>query len=281
MISSEVRTLARKKLQGKWGKAVINTLAYFSLWFILDIIRRFLNDSWIITIIFWIIEIPMTFGLSYTFFNLYHDYKDSKSLDFWNFGFNNFGRSWSIAFTVIRKMIVPIIIVIVGHVLSFIAFFQLATSSIYSFYRYYYFSSAAQGSAFLLIISAIVLLVGYIWLAFRSYYYQLSFYVAFDNPNMLPKDCVATSEELMTNNRAKLFGLQLSFIGWALLGIFTFFIGYLWLIPYITFATIVFYDYLAHGIDGNVQVVNNSDAINNAINIDSVSTGDDGSKINR
>ena len=276
MISSEVRTLARKKLQGKWGKAVINTLAYFSLWFILDIIRRFLNDSWIITIIFWIIEIPMTFGLSYTFFNLYHDYKDSKSLDFWNFGFNNFGRSWSIAFTVIRKMIVPIIIVIVGNVLSVTAFFQLATSS---FHRYYYFSSVAQGAALLLIFSALVLLVGYIWLAFKSYYYQLSFYVAFDNPDMLPKDCVARSEELMTNNRAKLFGLQLSFIGWALLGVVTLFIGYLWLTPYISFATIVFYDYLAHGIDGNVQVVNNSDVIDNAINIDSISNSDDDNPI--
>ena len=83
----------------------------------------------------------------------------------------------------------------------------------------------------------------------------------------------------MTNNRAKLFGLQLSFIGWALLGIFTFFIGYLWLIPYITFATIVFYDYLAHGIDGNVQVVNNSDVIDNAINIDSISNSDDDNPI--
>ena len=123
MISSEVRTLARKKLQGKWGKAVFNTLVYFSLWFVLGIVSNFFNDNWIITVISWIIEIPMTFGLSYTFFNLYHDFKDSKSLDFWNLGFNNFGRSWSIAFTVIRKMIVPIIIVIVGNVLSVTAFF--------------------------------------------------------------------------------------------------------------------------------------------------------------
>ena len=276
MISSEVRTLARKKLQGKWGKAVFNTLVYFSLWFVLGIVSNFFNDNWIITVISWIIEIPMTFGLSYTFFNLYHDYKDSKSLDFWNFGFNNFGRSWSIAFTVIRKMIVPIIIVIVGNVLSVTAFFQLATSS---FHRYYYFSSVAQGAALLLIFSALVLLVGYIWLAFKSYYYQLSFYVAFDNPDMLPKDCVARSEELMTNNRAKLFGLQLSFIGWALLGVVTLFIGYLWLTPYISFATIVFYDYLAHGIDGNVQVANDSDVIDNAINIDSISNSDDDNPI--
>ena len=276
MISSEVRTLARKKLQGKWGKAVFNTLVYFSLWFVLGIVSNFFNDNWIITVISWIIEIPMTFGLSYTFFNLYHDFKDSKSLDFWNLGFNNFGRSWYIAFTVIRKMIVPIIIVIVGNVLSVTAFFQLATSS---FHRYYYFSSVAQSAALLLIFSALVLLVGYIWLAFKSYYYQLSFYVAFDNPDMLPKDCVARSEELMTNNRAKLFGLQLSFIGWALLGVVTLFIGYLWLTPYISFATIVFYDYLAHGIDGNVQVANDSDVIDNAINIDSISNSDDDNPI--
>ena len=51
------------------------------------------------------------------------------------------------------------------------------------------------------------------------------------------------SEKLMAGKRGKLFCLQLSFIGWAILAIFTLGIGYLWLAPYIQFATIAFYKF--------------------------------------
>ena len=49
----------------------------------------------------------------------------------------------------------------------------------------------------------------------------------------------------MTGKRGKLFCLQLSFIGWAILGVFTLGIGYLWLVPYIQFAIVAFYKFVA------------------------------------
>ena len=56
----------------------------------------------------------------------------------------------------------------------------------------------------------------------------------------------------MTGNRAKLFWLELSFIGWSILAAFTLGIGYLWLAPYILFATIAFYKFVS-GNSSNVE----------------------------
>ena len=49
----------------------------------------------------------------------------------------------------------------------------------------------------------------------------------------------------MKGNRGNCFLLELSFIGWALLGVLTFGIGYLWLMPYMQIAMVCFYDRLA------------------------------------
>ena len=46
-------------------------------------------------------------------------------------------------------------------------------------------------------------------------------------------DAMSTSIHYMTGNAWRLFKLQISFIGWLLLGFFTLFIGYLWILPYI------------------------------------------------
>ena len=55
----------------------------------------------------------------------------------------------------------------------------------------------------------------------------------------------------MTGKRGKLFCLQFSFIGWAILATLTLGIGFLWLIPYIQFATISFYKSLTSDSGNN------------------------------
>ena len=98
----------------------------------------------------------------------------------------------------------------------------------------------------------ILFIVSSILMATRSYYYALSYFIAFENPSMTSKECVLKSKELMIGNRGKLFCLQFSFIGWAILATFTFGIGFLWLIPYMQFATISFYKSLTS--DNYVEV---------------------------
>lgn len=72
----------------------------------------------------------------------------------------------------------------------------------------------------------------------------MNYIIAAENPEMSSKEVVQKSREIMTNNRAKLFFLELSFIGWAFLAGLTFGIGLLWLAPYMQVARISFYKYL-------------------------------------
>lgn len=243
MVSSDFRTDARRKLDGKWGKAALISLAYMVICFVIGFIQGLLPDSmqFILSIIVWIIEVPLAFGLIISLFKLFNG-ENVKAFDFLESGFNNFKRSWSVTFQTVLKMIVPVILIIVSIVLIAIGTAGAITSSATSFISSSKASaSMAGGFGVLGIIGFILYIVSIIWAIMKSYYYQLSILVAIDNPEISAKEAVQKSEELMKNKRAKLFCLQFSFIGWAILAIFTLGIGYLWLLPYIQFATISFY----------------------------------------
>ena len=90
-----------------------------------------------------------------------------------------------------------------------------------------------------------------IWYVTKSYYYKLAYIIAIEKPELSSKEVVQESQRLMTEKRGKLFCLQLSFIGWALLTVLTLGIGLLWLIPYMKSATIAFYKFADDDIDNN------------------------------
>ena len=66
----------------------------------------------------------------------------------------------------------------------------------------------------------------------KSYSYMLTEYIALLNPNMTADECITESRKLMDGHKMKMFLLDLSFIGWDILCLFTFGIGYLLLNPY-------------------------------------------------
>lgn len=74
-----------------------------------------------------------------------------------------------------------------------------------------------------------------------AYSYSMTFYILADHPEMSPMDAIQASKEMMKGHKWQLFCLQLSFIGWAILSLFTLGIGYLFLIPYTDQATYAFY----------------------------------------
>lgn len=263
MISSDFRIEARRKLDGKWGKAVLIVLADLLISFILGSIRGGIKNSTmynVFSIVYFIIEVPLQFGLFYAFFKLYRG-ENVGAFDYLKLAFKNFGRSWVINFYMILKLIAPILLIIVSTVIM--AFGMAASASDSIFLASGVTSSYSGFGTFLMFLGVISLIASMVWCVVKSYYYQLAYMVAFDNPNMLPKDCVLRSQELMTDRRGKLFCLQFSFIGWAILAVLTFGIGYLWLIPYIQFAIVAFYDAFAHngGIEAEV-VADKSDDLN-------------------
>lgn len=74
--------------------------------------------------------------------------------------------------------------------------------------------------------------------------YSQSLLIALDNPNMDAMETIKKSKELIDGHKMDYFVLNLSFIGWGILGIFTCGILYFWLIPYISVTQMHFYNAL-------------------------------------
>ena len=242
MVSSDFRAKAREKLSGKWGKAALIVLCFFVYSLILSYISNhtsgLLNN--LVTLGTAIINIPIAYGLIMVLMKLYND-EEVGYFDFFTLGFENFSRSWSVAWNTFLKVIVPFILVIVSYILIVVG----VTGSLvnYTATRMAYSSGSIGIFGALSIIGVILLIGSGIWLTIKSLYYSIAQYIAIDNPSMTGKEVVTESRRLMDQKRAKLFCLHLSFIGWAILACFTFGIGMLWLYPYIMFASISFYKY--------------------------------------
>ncbi len=76
----------------------------------------------------------------------------------------------------------------------------------------------------------------------KAYSYAMSYYILNDNPEIGAEEAICRSMEMMRGNKWKLFCLDLSFIGWFLLGILTLGIGLLWVEPYWLTARAAFYE---------------------------------------
>ena len=77
-----------------------------------------------------------------------------------------------------------------------------------------------------------------------AYSYQMTLYILLDNPDMNVMDAIKESKRLMKGHKMDYFILQLSFLGWIILGAFTVGILYLWLIPYMSVTMCNFYNNL-------------------------------------
>jgi uncharacterized membrane protein len=111
--------------------------------------------------------------------------------------------------------------------------------------------------------------------------YSQAFYIMRDHPEFSAMDCIRESKRMMTGNKAKLFTLTLSFIGWAILAalpsgiytglfvglyeipnlfdnlmIFVLSAGYLWVGAYYYTTLVAFYELLKGNITGQVFIPN-------------------------
>lgn len=83
----------------------------------------------------------------------------------------------------------------------------------------------------------------------KGYAYSQAYFIYYDDyrkTGVAPgyRDAITKSRQLMDGHKGQLFLLDLSFIGWHILCLFTLGIGYLWLTPYILTTKVAFYDNL-------------------------------------
>jgi len=71
-----------------------------------------------------------------------------------------------------------------------------------------------------------------------GYSYTQTIHIMLDNPDISPLEAIAASKQLMRGHKMEYFILELSFLGWAYLSVFTFGLLGIWLNPYmqVTFA---------------------------------------------
>ncbi|MDR0939820.1 MAG: DUF975 family protein [Mediterranea sp.] len=76
----------------------------------------------------------------------------------------------------------------------------------------------------------------------KSYSYSMTYFILKDNPGLEGDAAIEKSMAMMHGHKTKLFLLDLSFIGWAILCLFTCGIGFLFLTPYMYTAHAAFYE---------------------------------------
>ena len=235
MTASEIRQEARKCLTGKWGKGALATLIFGVITYIISFVLNLV--PMVGSIAASIISIPLSFGFTVVMMCKLKRNEDFSYLDFFKAGFDKFVKVWQTTLWIFVKMLAPIVVAIIGAVIM--------ASGITM-------SAAGSSGSVLTILGVIVYLVGIIWAIPRAYSYKLALYIVNDNPNMLSKEAVEKSAEIMDGHRWAYFWLQCTFIGWAILACFTLGIGMLWLLPYMQVSTVAFYDNLIG--NNNVEV---------------------------
>lgn len=87
----------------------------------------------------------------------------------------------------------------------------------------------------------------------KSYSYAMAEYILADNPDLTPSECITKSRMMMDGHKMEYFILQLSFIGWNILGIMTFGIALIWAFPYMQVTNANFYENLKNNEDTFIQ----------------------------
>ena len=72
--------------------------------------------------------------------------------------------------------------------------------------------------------------------------YSMTFYIIADNPSISGSEAIKKSKEMMKGHKWELFVLLFSFFWWYILGIITFGLAYIYIIPYIEATVVNFYE---------------------------------------
>lgn len=223
----EIKKHAKNNLKGKWSTAIVVSLIYLAISFV---ISRFSSNIPFADIVLLVITIPLGYGLIYSFLKIYRNEEFSYG-DFFTSSFNNFSRIWKVVGNLLLKLKVPIILLIVSIILMW-------SPILFNFLSY----SLNNLALIFLLIGCVGSIVALILLYVKYLLYALSFYILTDNPDMSAKEIVEESQRIMNGQRGNYFVLLLSFIGWMFLAIFTFGIGMIFLQPYIQISIAIFYE---------------------------------------
>lgn len=245
MTRSELKQNAKAKLSGKWGKAIGINLIYLLLTALLTAAVGLINNSTIsliLNIVIALVGIAISYGVTASLIKLSRN-ENVGLIDFLPTGLQNFGKIIKLYFSLILKLLLPMIAYIVG-MLIMIASFVIDSSA----------------ALVVTIVGLILFIIGLIAYVKKVLLYAIPSYVLYDNPEATSKEVLDKTAVLMNGNRWNYVVLHLSFFGWYLLagfvpgllsafiptfGSILMYVAAAILTPYIAFTEINFYEDLA------------------------------------
>ncbi len=217
---------ARAALAGQWGLAVGGVLIYL----VVQIAIGVLNFIPLLgTLVGFIVAGPLTFGW-YRFFAALSR-RQPAAVGMLFDGFSRFGTTFMAALLMgllILAWMLPGMAVLVMMVAMG---FKKAMGS-------------GWPSMAVMVWVVPLLIAAWIPAIIAQFRYAMTYFIINDKPDIGAWEAIRHSTQMMKGNKMKLFCLQCRFIGWGLLCLFTFGIGFLWLGPYLMTSLGRFFDEL-------------------------------------
>ncbi len=235
---SQLKSDARASLSKYWGTAVGITLIPIVISIGISMTLSFLPYplSSLASILSSFVSIIISVGVSYFYLKLCSGYAPDASINDIGYALNGgkLGKTVLLYLLTLAYLLIPTIVYIIGVAIA-LALYNLNT-----------FPSSS--TVVLLSLFIAILSIAFIVAAmFISLTYQLVYYVMVDFPELDTWSTWKKCAAIMKGNRLRLWGLQLSFIPWALLALLTCGIGYIFLTPYMNATFTCFYLDIAKG----------------------------------
>lgn len=246
--NSQLRTAARADLKGRWAEAAMLTFVLLLLMFFVSGIGSVIDlcvfgpgalnasatldaqtllrnqSSGTFSMLLSLLLIPVGWSFNITFLANHRHESDDP------FGVGNLFTGYHHFWRVLGTMLLQSILVSLGTILFAVL---LLVGQIVSM------SSVAV--LVLCVACGILAICFAIWMSLSL---TLVSFILRDHPEMGIIDILRQSARMMDGHKWQYLLLQLSFLGWVLLGILTLFIGLLWVIPYVGQAQVNFYEQL-------------------------------------
>lgn len=227
----ELKKLSKSQLKGKWKVPVLLTLVYLVLSAIVGLFPGE-SDSLILNniglLVVYIIAAVETVGLPNFYLRFLETDGNAKFKDFivdYKRLLKSFGYIVILGVLGTAVAFITILIIVITMTLG-------AISSVNN-----ELWTVTLVIIIAVIVSAIIIVLYNIFL----YSLKLTPYIIVENKEISLFKAMKLSKEVMKGNKWKFFILDLSFIGWGILSLFSFGIGFLWLVPYVSLCSFNFY----------------------------------------
>lgn len=223
----KIKAKARKSLSGKYFDVVIAVLIYGLLCFMCVATAKFIKEPPMMIFLNLIITSLFYMGLLQIMVKIARNKKTS---------FNELFQRTDSFF---RCAAITVVFIAINTICALLEY--TAINSLIVFISYQTDLNVAL-SSFMIVIGIILSAAIFVFWIVLMLCLSQSYFILYDNEDMQLGDIFRTSMDMMEGHKTDYIMLCLSFLGWVILGLFTFGILYLWLIPYIFVSQVNFYD---------------------------------------